>query len=67
MGGKNRKQSIEMDVKEGSIPLLPKGSYVVYIDSTGVRKGSIVFAGRVLSTLGPIPPIEGGISNEEKG
>lgn len=50
MSAKNRKQLVILNVLDGRIPFLPKGSYQVYIMDTKIVGGSIELTARILSS-----------------
>jgi len=47
MSGKNRKQVVVLQIREGRIPFLPVGFYLAYINDVKIKEGSIVFTGKI--------------------
>jgi hypothetical protein len=48
--GKNRKQLVLLDVMEGRISFIPKGSYQIQILSTKIIGGSIELTARIITS-----------------
>ena len=51
MAAKNRKQLVYIEVLEGNINFLPKGTYQAYIDKSVIFNGSVVVTARILKTV----------------